>query len=159
MPQRSILVADDIENQTDSGKRRSQAIRNAASFLAQRLKTGIDLLYVEDLKAYPLSKLGSFRFPAWHFSHQERLEEIGSQFPVPVSCSVKSGSPAEEVLKILRSRSSPELVVVGTQGRKGVKRLLIGSVAEEVVRHSRRPVMVIGPIAQEMDRHLRSEAA
>ncbi len=154
MPQRSILVADDIENQTDSGKRRSQAIRKTASFLAQRLKTGIDLLYVEDLKAYPLSKLGSFRFPAWHFSHQEGLEQIGRQFPVPVSCSVKSGSPAEEILKVLRSKSSPELVIVGTQGRKGVKRLLIGSVAEEVVRHSRRPVMVIGPIAQETDRDI-----
>lgn len=157
MPQRSILVADDIENQTDSGKRRSQAIRKNASFLAQRLKTGIDLLYVEDLKTYTLRKLGSFSFPAWHFSHQERLEEIGRQFTVPVSCSVKSGSPAEEILKILRSRSSPELVVVGTQGRKGVKRLLIGSVAEEVVRHSRRPVMVIGPIAQETDRDISGE--
>lgn len=154
MPQRSILVADDIENQTDSGKRRSLAIRKAASFLAQKLKTNIDLLYVEDLKAYPLSKLGSFRFPEWHFSHQERLEETGRQFPVPVSCSVKSGSPAEQILKVLRSRSSPELVVVGTQGRKGVKRLLLGSVAEEVVRHSRRPVMVIGPIAQETERDI-----
>lgn len=154
MPQRSILVADDIYNQTDSGKRRSHAIRKAASFLAQRLKTGIDLLYVEDLKTYPLRKLGSFRFPAWHFSHQEKLEELGRQFTAPVSCSVKNGSPAEEILKILRSRSSPELVVVGTQGRKGVRRLLIGSVAEEVVRHSRRPVMVIGPIAQETDRDI-----
>jgi nucleotide-binding universal stress UspA family protein len=38
---------------------------------------------------------------------------------------------------------------VGTQGRKGLKRLLIGSVAEEVIRHSKRPVMVIGPVAQE----------
>jgi nucleotide-binding universal stress UspA family protein len=152
MPQRSILVADDIENQTDSGKKRSRAIREVASFLAQRLKTGIDLLYVEDLKAYPLSKLGSFRFPSWHYSHQERLEELGTQFPVPVSCTVKSGSPAEQILKMIRSRSSPELVVVGTQGRTGVKRLLIGSVAEEVIRHSRRPVTVIGPIAQEMGR-------
>ncbi len=47
MPQRSILVADDIKNQTGPGKRRSQIIRKAASFLAQRLKTGIDLLFVE----------------------------------------------------------------------------------------------------------------
>ena len=157
MPPRPILVADDIENQTDSGKRRSHAVRKAASFFAQRIKTGIDLLYVEDLKAYPLSKLGSFHFPAWHFSHQEQLEELGRQFPVPVSCFVKSGSPAEQILMIVRSRSSPELVVVGTQGRKGVKRLLIGSVAEEVVRHSRRPVMVIGPIAQEKDRNISAQ--
>ena len=152
MPQRSLLVADDIENQTESGTRRSQAIRNAASFLAQRLKTGIDLLYVEDLKAYPSGKLGSF--PAWHTAHQERLEERGRQFTVPVSCSLQSGSPAEQILKMVCSRPSPELVVVGTQGRKGVKRLLIGSVAEEVIRHSRRPVMVIGPLAQEKDRDI-----
>ena len=154
MPGRSILIADDIENQTDAGKRRSQAIRNAASFLAQRLKTGVDLLYVEDIKTYPAGKLGSFRFPSWHVAHQERLEEVSRQLNVPVTCSLKSGSPAEQILKVMRSRPSPELVVVGTQGRKGVKRLLIGSVAEEVIRHSKRPVMVIGPIAQELDRNL-----
>ncbi len=151
MPQRSILVADDIENQTDSGKRRSQAIWNAASFFAQRFKTGIDLLYVEDLKAYASGKLSAFQFLARHSTHEERLEQIGSQFTVPVCCSLKTGSPAEQILRILHSRSSPELVVVGTQGRKGVKRLLIGSVAEEVIRHSKRPVMVIGPVVKEMD--------
>jgi nucleotide-binding universal stress UspA family protein len=157
MPQRTILVADDIENQTDSGKRRSRAILNAASFLAQQLKTGIDLLYVEDLKTYPSAKLGSFWLPVWHSKHQERLEEIGKQFTVPVSSSLKIGSPAEQILTVLRSRPSPELVVVGTQGRKGMKRLLIGSVAEEVIRHSKRPVMVIGPIAQGMDRNIYSQ--
>ena len=46
---------------------------------------------------------------------------------------------------------------MGTQGRKGLKRLLIGSVAEEVIRHSRRPVMVIGPVAQELDRDIFSQ--
>ncbi len=154
MPIRSILVADDIENQTASGKQRSQAISKIASSLAQRLKSGIDLLFVEDLATYPAGKLGSFRFLEWHSQHQERLEEISRQFIGPVFCSLKSGSPAEQILKVLRSRSAPELVVMGTQGRKGLKRLLIGSVAEEVIRHSKRPVMVIGPIAQELDRDL-----
>jgi hypothetical protein len=77
MPDRSILVADDIENQSDAGKRRSQAIRNAASFLAQRLKTGIDLVYGEDIKNYPASELGLFRFPEWRSKHEERLEAVG----------------------------------------------------------------------------------
>jgi nucleotide-binding universal stress UspA family protein len=152
MPNRSILVADDIEDQADSGKRRSQAIRNAASLLAQRLKTGIDLMYVEDVKNYPVGKLGSFRFPEWHSGHEERLKKVGRQFSVPVSSVLKTGSPADQIMKVVRSRSSPELIVMGTQGRKGVKRLLIGSVAEEVIRHSRRPVMVVGPIAQELVR-------
>jgi nucleotide-binding universal stress UspA family protein len=150
MPQRSILAAFDIGNQTEPGKKRSQAVGQAAAFMARRLKTGIDLLYVEDLTTYPRSKLGTFRFPEWHFSHQETLEEMGRQLRLPVSCSVRSGSPAEQILKVLRSRSAPELVVLGTQGRKGVKRLLLGSVAEEVIRHSKRPVMVIGPMARKI---------
>ena len=79
MPNRAVLVADDIENQTDSGKRRSQVMRNAASLLAQRLKTGIDLLYVEDIKTYPAGKLGSFRFLEWHSQHEKRLAEVGRQ--------------------------------------------------------------------------------
>ncbi len=152
MPARPILVADDIDNRTDSGKKRSQAIRNAASFLARLLKTGINLLYVEDPRTYPAGELGLFRFLEWHEQHEKRLEETGGQFSVPVSCSLKSGTPAEQIVKILRSRSAPELVVVGTRGRKGLKHLLTGSVAEEVIRHSRRPVMVIGPAAQELDR-------
>jgi nucleotide-binding universal stress UspA family protein len=151
MPQRSILIADDIENQTDSGKRRSRVIGSAASALAERLKTGIDLLFVEDSKAYPPRTFDAAGIRAWHERHEERLEEVSGQFTVPVHPSVKSGSPADQILKALRTKSAPELVVVGTQGRKGLKRLLVGSVAEEVIRHSRRPVMVIGPAAQEKE--------
>jgi nucleotide-binding universal stress UspA family protein len=154
MPDRKILVADDIENRTDAGKLRSQAIGHTASFLAQRLRTGIDLLYVEDVKTYPVGKLGASRFPAWHADHEERLAEAAGQFSVPATCSLKSGSPVEKILKAIRSRPSPELVVVGTRGQKGVKRLFMGSVAEEVIRYSRRPVLVIGPAARKNFREL-----
>jgi nucleotide-binding universal stress UspA family protein len=154
MPQRPILVADDIENRTAAGTRRSQAIQRAASSLAQRLGANITLLYVEDIKAFPSGGFDSYRFREWRELHQERLAEMSRQFPIPTIWSLKSGSPAEQILKVLRSRTPPELIVVGTQGRKGLKRLLIGSVAEEVVRHAKRPVMVIGPRAQEEGRDL-----
>ena len=154
MPERKILVADDIENPTDAGKRRSEAIGHTASFLAQRLRTGIDLLYVEDVKTYPAGKPDASRFAAWHAQHEKRLVEAARQFSVPAACSLKSGSPVEEILKAVRSRSAPELVVVGTRGQKGVKRLFLGSVAEEVIRYSRRPVLVIGPAAQKHVRDL-----
>ncbi len=150
MPQRSILVAIDIENQTAAvAKRRSETVCHAASFLAQQLKAGIDLLYVEDLKTFPHDKLDSSRIRPWHLRHQETLKVLSKQFPEPVYRSIKRGSPADQILKA--SRSS-ELVVMGTHGRKGLQRLLVGSVAEEVIRHSKRPVMVMGPFAQERDR-------
>ncbi|HYA85802.1 MAG TPA: universal stress protein [Nitrospirota bacterium] len=148
MPQHAILVADDIENQTDSGKRRSQAIYGVASSLAQQLKTGIDLLYVEDIRTSFRGRVEVSRLEAWHTQHQKKLEEISSCFPVPVRTLLKSGSPAELILKTLRAKAASELVVMGTQGRTGIERMIIGSVAEEVIRHSRRPVMVIGPVAQ-----------
>ncbi len=151
MPQRSLLVADDIGNRTDAGKRRSRAIRNAATFLAQRLKTGINFLYVEDIRTFPAGKGGPVEFPEWHAQHGQLLEEVCSQYTVPVIRTFRSGPPAEEIVKMLRSRLSPELVVVGTRGRTGVRRLLVGSVAEEVIRHSMRPVMVVGPLAQERE--------
>jgi len=149
MPKHLILITDDIENQTDSGKRRSQAIRGAASFLAQRLNVGTELLYVEDINAYPYDRYEAHRIREWHAQHKKRLEEASKRYQLPATYSLKVGSPAERILKAVRSTPSPELVVVGTQGRKGLKRLLIGSVAEEVIRYAKRPVMVIGPKAQE----------
>ncbi|HUI44475.1 MAG TPA: universal stress protein [Nitrospirota bacterium] len=149
MPQRAILVADDIENQNDSDKRRSQAISIVASSVAQQLKAGIDLLYVEDIKTDSPREFDASHIYAWHSLHQKKLEEVGGRFTVPVRTFLKSGSPPEQILKALRARAAPELVVMGTRGRKGMERLLIGSVAEEVIRHARRPVMVVGPVAQE----------
>jgi nucleotide-binding universal stress UspA family protein len=149
MLQRSILVADNIDDRTESGKKRSQAIRLAASSLAQRLKTGIELLFVEDMRRRPYGRFDAAAIRAWHSRHQKELTEISLRYATPVHESLKSGSPAEQILIALHAKPVPELVVMGTAGRKRMERLLIGSVAEEVVRHSRRPVMVIGPRAQE----------
>src|ERR1700693_379785 len=148
---RSILVADDIDNDSGTGKKRSLALREIASSLAYRLKTGVDLLHVEDSNAFPVERFGfdSRRLQDWHSEHQKKLEELTMNLPVPARSILRRGSPAEQIQKALRSKSPPELVVLGTCGRKGMERLLLGSVAEEVIRHSRRPVMVIGPLACE----------
>lgn len=42
-----------------------------------------------------------------------------------------------------------DLVVVGTQGRTGVRKLLMGSTAEAIFRHARVPVLTIGPAVRE----------
>ena len=51
------------------------------------------------------------------------------------------GDPAEKIL-LLIDELRPEVVVMGTHGRKGLAHLLIGSVAEHVVRSARVPVLV-----------------
>jgi nucleotide-binding universal stress UspA family protein len=76
------------------------------------------------------------------------LDEAAQQFSAPIRCSLHSGSPWEEILKTLGSWLPPELAVPGTRGEKGLQRLFLGSVAEEMLRRAKRPVMVIGQEAQ-----------
>jgi len=52
------------------------------------------------------------------------------------------GGPTEQILKIGR-RWRPDLIVIGTHGRGGVRRFLLGSVAEHVVRRASRPVLTV----------------
>jgi len=53
-----------------------------------------------------------------------------------------SGSPAVAIVQYARSIGA-DAIVVGTHGREGVSRLLMGSVAEHVVRHAPCPVLVV----------------
>jgi K+-sensing histidine kinase KdpD len=52
------------------------------------------------------------------------------------------GDPAEEILRYA-GRQPIDLIVVGTHGRTGVSRVLLGSVAERVARGARCPVLVV----------------
>lgn len=63
---------------------------------------------------------------------------------VPLSLRVLSGEPAHEIVD-LSLELSPEVVIIGTHGRTGLKRWLIGSVAERVVQHARCPVLTVPP--------------
>jgi universal stress protein A len=53
-----------------------------------------------------------------------------------------SGSPANTIVEYARSIHA-DVIVVGTHGRDGMSRLLMGSVAEHVVRHAPCPVLVV----------------
>jgi nucleotide-binding universal stress UspA family protein len=55
---------------------------------------------------------------------------------------VRSGSAADEVLNAAREFGS-DLIVIPTHGRVGLKRLVLGSVAECVIRESSIPVLTV----------------
>jgi nucleotide-binding universal stress UspA family protein len=52
------------------------------------------------------------------------------------------GEPAEAIVERART-GGYDLIVMGTHGRKGMQRLLLGSVAEKVVRRSACPVLTV----------------
>ena len=51
------------------------------------------------------------------------------------------GDPATEIVRIAEEEQA-ELIVLGTHGRTGLSRILMGSVAEAVVRHAPCPVLI-----------------
>ena len=50
--------------------------------------------------------------------------------------SFVGGSPGVEVLQVIEENPTIDLIVTGSQGRTGIKRVLLGSVAETIVRHA-----------------------
>lgn len=63
--------------------------------------------------------------------------------------ATSAGDPATEILRYA-SRHAIDLIVVGTHGRTGLTRVLLGSVAERVVRGACCPVLVV-PAASTID--------
>ena len=63
---------------------------------------------------------------------------------IKVTSEVVVGYAAEEILAIAE-REDASLIVMGTHGRSGIDRILFGSVAENVVKNSKIPVMTIRP--------------
>ena len=75
------------------------------------------------------------------------LEEKGSQLSgagikVETDFAVKSGDPAENIINYVKEHSI-SLVVMTTHGHGGVRRLLVGSVTDRVIRSCEVPVLVV----------------
>jgi nucleotide-binding universal stress UspA family protein len=71
--------------------------------------------------------------------------ELRSRVTVPVTARSRVGWPGAEILAALEHDPTIDLIVMGSHGRTGIKRVLLGSVAEKVVRHARCPVFVARP--------------
>ena len=67
---------------------------------------------------------------------------IPSESGVPYEHRLLSGTPVDAILGIAES-AHVDLFVLGTHGRRGIDRVLMGSVAEAVVRRAKCPVLAV----------------
>lgn len=61
---------------------------------------------------------------------------------------LEDGEPVAEILRAV-AESRCELIILGTHGRTGIRRLLLGSVAEQVLRRAKCPVLTVNAPLQE----------
>jgi nucleotide-binding universal stress UspA family protein len=72
-----------------------------------------------------------------------KLREIAPE-GVKAASHVEVGLPADSIMEVCQ-KEKIDLVVMTTHGRSGLKRALMGSVADKVIRESGHPVLVIRP--------------
>ena len=70
---------------------------------------------------------------------EKTISAYSSELPA-VENVVEVGDPAETIINFAQ-RNEVELIIMSTHGRKGIKHMILGSVAENVIRHS--PVAVL----------------
>lgn len=87
--------------------------------------------------------------PAELKSEEDKLNAITPVRGVQFRRKLLIGTPAEELVNYAKENDI-DLVIMGTHGRTGLGRLLMGSVAEAVVRRSPCPVLTIKQPAKEL---------
>ncbi len=74
---------------------------------------------------------------------KERLHQLEElDVNVPTETRLAEGFAAEQILRAAEATRC-DLIVIGSHGRTGLGRLLMGSVAEEVMRHATCPVLTV----------------
>lgn len=76
---------------------------------------------------------------------KEKLDQIADRLEgIPHRCYVRHGQIWKSLACIIRENDI-DLIIVGTHGRTGLGKFLLGSVAEDILRHAPCPVLTVGP--------------
>ncbi|MGL1863003.1 MAG: universal stress protein [Pseudodesulfovibrio sp.] len=129
----------------------SAEVADYASMMAGCAGAQVVVLYVApSLSQYvgfhvPPSSIESFVGEIVTGAEDTMNEFIKANFKdLNVTGKVVTGYPAEEVLAIAEAEGA-DMIVMGTHGRKGIDRILFGSVAEKIVKSSKVPVLTVRP--------------
>jgi nucleotide-binding universal stress UspA family protein len=141
-PRRQILIATDG----------SETANEAADFGIEMIGCSgakIYAVYVIDTTPYrsvPLDQIWSKEtLEDFEKEGQEAtayIEKIGKAAGAEVETRVLKGNPAEKILTFAEDNNL-DMIIVGSLGKSGYERLLMGSVSEKIIRHAKVPVLVV----------------
>ena len=138
-----ILVATDFEEA-------SLRALSAAQAIGAGLVAPIALVHVYRLPLYAYPTIEPVPMPAplafepeIEAAASRALASFGASFGISASRTfVREGDPADEILAVAAAIGA-RMIVLGTHGRRGLTHVLLGSVAEQVVRRASVPVLTV----------------
>lgn len=132
---------------TDGSVEGERAVRHALD-LAEAHGADVHALYVVNTASYAGLPMES----SWEGVDEllrsdaeaavESVTELAAGRDVDVETAVTEGSPSRQIVRYAENNGC-DLIVMGTHGRGGLDRLLLGSVTEKVVRSSSIPVLTV----------------
>jgi universal stress protein A len=78
---------------------------------------------------------------------EKDFQKIIKKIPIPVTKVIRTGVTFVEIVDYIKTEKI-DLVVMGTHGRSGFEHILLGSVAEKIIRRSPCPVLTVRPKAK-----------
>ena len=133
-----ILLATD-------GSREAELAATTAVDLAGRTNSELHVIYVEP--ALPM--IADFADPGPERTApesrrllDEQVERIREAGGTVAEAHLRLGRPDDQIVRVSEELGAG-LIVVGSRGHGGVRRALIGSVSDSVVRHAHCPVLVV----------------
>jgi len=151
---RSILIATDFSTISDRALKYALAIAKAG-------KSRLFVVHALPAAPPPSSDFGMREFDSHRREIADRvrvLKNSGALKGVEYSVMLEHGGVWEVLAKTVEQRKV-DLIVLGTHGRGGLKKLILGSTAEEVFRVAPCPVLTVGahvsdPVAGALFRHI-----
>jgi nucleotide-binding universal stress UspA family protein len=143
MQLKKILFPTDFSPASDAGM-------TLATMLARDTGATLVILHVEEP---PMADGGGELYYGVPEPNTDALQKMLTAVK-PSDANVKfahrmvTGDPATEIVRVANEEAA-DIIVVGTHGRTGLTRLLMGSVAEQVIRHAACPVLTFKEPRQE----------
>jgi universal stress protein A len=137
---------------TDFSKTSENAFRLACG-LASDYGVPLHVLHVAtSLEAYKKEQLFKEPSSPYLLDDWNRLREYAVPHVV-IYPHVLEGEPSEQIVQLATSLAC-DFIVIGSHGRTGLRRLLMGSVAEQVLRHAKCQVVIVkAPVSLLVDVH------
>jgi nucleotide-binding universal stress UspA family protein len=138
---KNILFATDFKHDG------SVALPYALS-AARRYESTLHVVHVVDVSPFaapgPTSAMRAVEAQAIREAKETALEFEPALSSVPHNVVIRKGEVSKEIFHVVEQEKI-DLIVLGTHGRAGVSKAIMGSVAEKIFRNAPCPVMTIGP--------------
>src|SRR3954452_11309834 len=140
-----ILLATDGSDESDLAA-------TTAAELAKSTDSELDVIYVLEVEPWNLPQRELVEYPQRYEDlkeegrrirdrHVEKIEAGGGSVS---NAHLATGNPADQIVAYAQDEGAG-LIVMGSRGLGGIRRALMGSVSDAVVRHAHCPVMIVRP--------------